>query len=65
MINLFKYVFFSENKETYRSIARAFGTGTRRVYLLAHGKKAKSNKDYQILKVLQKEEIIEGVSHRG
>lgn len=65
MFKLLRYLFFSGNKAVYRSIARDFQTNSFRVYRLAHGKKAKNNKDYQILKSLQKEEIIEGVFRMG
>ncbi|MDD2246911.1 MULTISPECIES: hypothetical protein [Proteiniphilum] len=61
MVGLYKYLFKSENKDIYRSIARQYQSNPLRVYKLAHGKKAKCNKDYQILKQLRKEEIIEGV----
>lgn len=61
MFDLFKFLFFSENKAVYRSIAREYQTGALRVYRLAHGKRARSNKDYQILKSLRKQDIIEGV----
>lgn len=61
MVDLYNYVFFSRNKKHYREIAREFKTTTRRVYMLAYGKKAKSYKDYEILKELAKREIIEGV----
>ena len=61
MFDLLRYLFLSGNKAVYRSIARQHQTSSIRVYRLAHGKKAKSNKDYRILKSLQKEEIIEGV----
>ncbi len=65
MFGLFKYLFFSENKAVYRSIAREFQARSFRVYQLAHGKRAKNNKDYQILKSLRKQGIIEGVLHLG
>lgn len=61
MFDFIKFLFFSENKATYRSIAAKHQVGTLRVYRLAHGKKAKRNKDYQILKSLQKQDIIEGI----
>lgn len=63
MIDLFKYLFLSENKGVYRSIAKEVGVQPVRVYRLAHGKKAKNYKDYQILKCLKETEIIEGLSH--
>ena len=65
MFKLLRYLFFSGNKAVYRSIAREFQTNSFRVYRFAHGKKAKNNKDYQILKSLEKEEIIEGVFRMG
>jgi len=65
MVGLYKYLFKSGNKGIYRSIANQYGSNPLRVYKLAHGKKAKSNKDYQILKRLCKEEIIEGVLNVG
>ncbi len=61
MFKLLKYLLFSGNKAAYRSIAREFQTNSFRVYRLAHGKRAKSNKDYKILRSLEREEIIEGV----
>lgn len=61
MVGLYKYLFKSENKDIYRSIANQYKSSPLRVYKLAHGKKAKSNKDYQILKRLCEEKIIEGV----
>ncbi|WP_298653792.1 hypothetical protein [uncultured Proteiniphilum sp.] len=65
MLGFLRYMFFSGNKAVYRSIAREFQTSSFRVYRLAHGKRAKTNKDYQILKHLQKQEIIEGVLQVG
>ncbi len=61
MVKLIKYILFSENKELYRKIAKEHSTTSRKVYLLAHGKRAKSNKDYKILKSLKENNIIEGV----
>ena len=61
MVYLIKYVFNSKNKEVYRLIANEHKTTARRVYMLAHGKKAKSNKDYNIQKSLKEHNIIEGV----
>lgn len=61
MVLLLKYVFFSKNKEIYRAISRETSTNLRRVYMLAHGRKAKNNKDYEVLKNLKKHNIIEGV----
>ncbi|WP_313382283.1 hypothetical protein [Proteiniphilum saccharofermentans] len=65
MFDLVKFLFFSENKTVYRSIAREYGTTPLRVYRLAHGKRAANNRDYQILKILQKQDIIEGVFQVG
>lgn len=61
MIDLFKYLFLSENKKLYRGIARQFKTTRRNVYKLAHGKKARNYNDYEILRELTTHEIIEGV----
>ena len=61
MVKLFKYLFFSENKKHYKEIARELKSSRRNVYNLAHGKKAKNYKDYEILRELSKREIIEGV----
>lgn len=61
MILLFKYLFLSGNKPIYQAIARNMNVRELRVYRLAHGKKAKNNKDYQILKELHKEGVIEGL----
>ncbi len=61
MLHWFKYYLFSGNKGVYRTIANEFGTGPVRVYSLAHGRKAKSNRDYQILKRLQRSGIIDGI----
>lgn len=61
MIDLFKYLFFSENKKHYRKIARQFKSTRRNVYKLAHGKKAMDYKDYEILKELVELNIIERV----
>lgn len=61
MVDLFRYVFFSNNRRHYREVASEFNTTTRKVYKLAHGKKAKNYKDYKILRELAKREIIEGV----
>lgn len=64
MKNLYKYLRFSENKKLYKEIARQYKSSVRHVYGLAHGKKAKSIKDYEILKELSKQQIIEGVIHK-
>ena len=61
MVKLFKYLFFSENKKHYKEIARQLKSSKRNVYNLAHGKKAKNYKDYEILRELSKREIIAGV----
>ena len=61
MVKLFKYLFFSENKKHYKEIARQLKSSRRNVYNLAHGKKAKNYKDYEILRELSKREIIAGV----
>lgn len=61
MVKLFKYLFFSENKKHYKEIARELKSSRRNVYNLAHGKKAKNYKDYEILRELSKREIIAGV----
>lgn len=61
MFCFFKFLFFSEHKAAYRSIACEHKTTSFRVYRLAHGKKAKCNKDYKVLKSLKKLDIIEGV----
>ncbi|MEA4918546.1 hypothetical protein SDC9_194834 [bioreactor metagenome] len=65
MFDFIKFLFFSENKAVYRAIARENHVGAFRVYRLAHGKRARTNKDYQILKRLRREEIIEGVLQMG
>ena len=54
-------MFFSENKKHYKEIARELKSSRRNVYNLAHGKKAKNYKDYEILRELSKREIIAGV----
>ena len=64
MVNLFNYLRYSKNKRVYKKIARQYKTTLRSVYGLAHGRKAKSTKDYEILKELTKQQIIEGVIHK-
>lgn len=59
----FRYIFLSTNKETYRSIARKLKTNPLQVHRLAHGKIARTNKDYQILKQLKEHDIIESLLH--
>lgn len=61
MVKLVKSMFFSENKKHYKEIARELKSSRRNVYNLAHGKKAKNYKDYEILRELSKREIIEGI----
>ena len=61
MLYLFKYLFLSENKAVYRHIAQQHKVSALLVYRLAHGKKARNNKEYMVLKNLRKAEIIEGV----
>ncbi len=61
MVDFFKFLLNSRNKELYYKIAISFGTSTRNVYKLAHGKKAKCNKDYLILKRLQEHDVIDGI----
>lgn len=61
MFAIFRFLFLSENKAIYRKIASENQVSPLRVYRLAHGKKAKNNKDYKILKSLRKEGIIEGM----
>lgn len=63
MFSLFRYLFLSKNKIVYRSIACECQTNSLRVYRLAHGKRAKCNKDYQVLQKLRKQEIIKGMSY--
>ena len=61
MVDFIKFSLSSRNKGLYRSLATSIGTSTRRVYKLAHGKKAKSCKDYEILKKLQEHGVIAGI----
>lgn len=49
---------FSENKNSYIRIAFKFHSTPWKVYNLAHGSRAKSHKESQILEELKKEGII-------
>lgn len=51
---------FSKNKGTYKEIARQFGCSAFRVYALAQGKRAKSDKDYDIIQLLIDKGIVAG-----
>jgi hypothetical protein len=59
--SLFAYLFHSENRVTYSSIARELRVSPLRVYRLAHGIRAKNDRDYQILRILRKHLIIEKI----
>ena len=63
MFGWLKYQLFSDNKAIYRSIARQCGSSAVHVYNLAHGKKAKSTRDYKIPKRLHAENIIFGIQY--
>jgi Mor family transcriptional regulator len=59
MRNMLNYL-FSRNKETYREIAKRYQCSVFKVYSLAHGKKARSNKDYGIIQSLIDKGIVSG-----
>lgn len=48
----------STNKKTYIEVATSFGSTPRRVYELAHGRKAKNRREYEIQWVLQDKRIV-------
>ena len=58
MLSVFKCYFLSSNKETYRLIAREYGTTAMHVYRLAHGRCGRSNKDYYIIKKLREQGVL-------
>ncbi|MFT4223533.1 hypothetical protein [Dysgonomonas sp.] len=51
---------FSKNKGTYKEIARQFGCSALKVHALARGKRAKSNRDYDIIQSLIDKGIVSG-----
>lgn len=51
---------FSKNKRTYKEIAKQFRCSVFKVYALAHGKRAKSNMDYDIIQTLIDKGIVSG-----
>jgi DNA-binding CsgD family transcriptional regulator len=51
---------FSKNKRTYKEIAKQFGCSALKVYALARGKRAKSDRDYDIIQLLIDKEIVAG-----
>lgn len=51
---------FSKNKETYTEIARQNSCSVFRVCSIAHGKRAKTNKDYDIIQSLLEKGIVSG-----
>ena len=59
MVNLFTYL-LSKNKKIYNSIAKKENASPMRVYFLAHGSKAKSDKDYRIIERLIKMQLVSG-----
>ena len=61
MIKFFRFLFFSKNKATYFSLAFTSKTTARRVYNLAHGKRARNSTDYKILRQLKERGIIERI----
>lgn len=50
----------SKNKRTYTAIAKKYGCSALRVCALAHGKKAKTNQDYDVIQNLIDEKIVSG-----
>lgn len=59
MKRLFSYL-LSKNKGTYSEIAKLHNSSAINVYALAHGKKARSNKDYDIIQSLIDKGIVAG-----
>lgn len=59
MRGLFAY-FWSKNKNTYLEIAAQHKCRAIRVYQLAHGRKAKCDKDYDIIQSLVEKGIVSG-----
>jgi len=59
MTNLFTY-FVSKNKKIYSEIARIEGASSFHVYYLAHGRKAKSDKDFRIIDCLVQKGLVSG-----
>lgn len=59
MANRFTYL-ISKNKKAYIEIAKAENVSPVRVYLLAHGRKAKSDKDFRIIASLVERGIVSG-----
>lgn len=59
MKRLFSYL-LSKNKSIYLEIAKRHNSSPINVYALAHGKKARSNKDYDIIQSLIDKGIVSG-----
>ncbi|MBB4037036.1 hypothetical protein GGR21_002950 [Dysgonomonas hofstadii] len=59
MANFFTY-FVSRNKKIYSEIAREEKCNSFHVYYLAHGKKAKSDRDFRIISTLIQKGLVQG-----
>lgn len=59
MKRLFSY-FLSKNRSLYLEIAKQHNSSPINVYALAHGKKARSNKDYDIIQSLIDRGVVAG-----
>ncbi|MFA7040918.1 MAG: hypothetical protein WC191_10645, partial [Proteiniphilum sp.] len=58
MCSIIRCYFLSSYKATYRTIASEFNTTAFHVYRLAHGRRSRGNRDYQIKKRLKEEGVI-------
>jgi len=59
MIKIFSYL-LSKHKRIYKEIAKKTETRSLQVYLLAHGKAAKSDKEFRAMRFLVNEGLVSG-----
>lgn len=59
---MYRYIsfLFSRHKSVYKEIAKTYKCSAFYVYSIAHGRKAHSHKDYQIIHTLIEKKIITG-----
>ncbi|MDH6355410.1 hypothetical protein M2132_001752 [Dysgonomonas sp. PH5-45] len=55
---------FSQNKNTYKELAKIFKVYPYHVYALAHGRKAKTYNEFNILQELVNRKIVDGYQLR-
>lgn len=58
MIATLKFHLACDNRQTYRVIAREFGTSALHVYRLAHGRRGRNDRDYYIIKRLKEKGVL-------